>query len=127
MEEEYVKKIQDWVKLDNIITKNKEEIKEFTDKKKTEIEDIIIEAKELEKDIIEHVTSKKLEKLTLNISDGKIKFPRKNTQPSLSMKTVNTILDSYTKATKIDTKELYKYIQENAPRTESITIKRDIN
>ena len=66
-----------------------------------------------------------MEKLTVNISDGKIKFHRKSTQPSLSMKTITTILDSYTKTTKIDTKEILKYIQENAPRNESICIKRD--
>ena len=127
MDETYIKKIQEWVKLDNQIMKTKDEIKEFTEKKKSDIEDLIPKAKELEDDILEYVTSKKLEKLTVNISDGKIKFQRKNTLPSLSMKTVNTLLDSYTKSTKIDTKQLYQYIQENAPRNESISIKRDIS
>ena len=127
MDPEYIEKIQEWVKYDNIITRNKDEIKEFSEKKKLEIEDAVDKSKELEEDILEYITSKKLEKLTINISDGKIKFLRKNNQTPLSMKTVNTILDSYTKTTKIDTKELYKYIQDNAPRSESISIKRDLS
>ena len=137
MDPEYIKKIQEWVKIDNIILKNKEEVNKFSEEKKDEIdkfvqgktpevEDLLPKAKALEEDILQYVTANKLEKLTVNISDGKIKFHRKITQPSMSMKTISTILDSYTKSTKIDTKDILKYFQENAPKNESISIKRDL-
>lgn len=112
----YVKKVQEWVECDNKILKSKEAIKEVVEKKK-----------ELEEEIIEYVEDNKYDKLTLNITDGAIKFSKRNTTQPLSMKVVRGILQSYCdKEEHIDVSAIMKYISESLETKQKVCMNREI-
>ena len=117
MDTEYVKKIQKWVEYDNVITKYKNDMKDYVDKKK-----------ELEDSILEYVEQNKYDKLTVNISDGNIKFSKRNTTQPLSMKTLRHILEKYATDSKksIDTNQLLDFIQESLETKTKIHMTREI-
>ena len=113
----YIKKIQDWVQYDNRILKNKEDMKDVIDKKK-----------ELEEDILEYIEKNKYDKLTVNITDGNIKFSKRNTTQPLSMKTLRTIFEKYNnKGGDLDITEIMKFISESLETKQKIHMQRDIN
>ena len=118
MDIEYITKIQKWVEMDNRIMKNKEDIK-----------DIIQNKKELEDEILEYVESKKYDKLTVNISDGNIKFAKRNTTQPLSMKTLRVLLDKYIgeHGSELNTISLIKYISDNLETKQKLVMKREVN
>jgi hypothetical protein len=113
----YVKKVQEWVELDNKILKNKDEIKDTVEKKK-----------DLEDDILQYIEENKFDNLSLSISDGNIKFAKKtNTQP-LSIKTIKTILEKYKfeKNVALDADDICAFVSSNLEKKSSVFMKRDI-
>lgn len=116
MDIKYVRKIQEWVELDNKVLKTKEEMKEIYDKKK-----------EVEDEILDYVEEHKFDNLSLSISDGTIKFSKRNTTQPLSMKTLKSILEKYSKDhTNLDVNEICDFVSKNMEKKSSICMKRDI-
>jgi hypothetical protein len=117
MDIEYVKKIQKWVEYDNILTKHKTEMKDVVEKKK-----------ELEENILKYVEDNKYDKLTINISDGNIKFSKRNVTQPLSMKTLKIILDKYnSEHQSLDVPEILKYIDDSLEVKKKILMSREIS
>lgn len=117
MDIEYIKKIQQWVECDNKILKHKDDIKEVVEKKK-----------DLEDEILTYVEKNKYDKLTLNITDGNIKFSKRNSTQPLSMKTLKAILEKFNnEGGDIDIAELLKYISESLETKQKIHMQRDFN
>lgn len=117
MDPTYIKKIQQWVQYDNLVTKSKEDIKEVLEKRK-----------ELEDDIVNYIEQNKIDHLTVNISDGTIKFSRRNTTQSLTQKSVKTALDKYNKEhnSKIDVDAILNYIKDALESKSKVVMVRDI-
>lgn len=113
----YIKKIQEWVEYDNKVLKYKEDVKEFLEKKK-----------ELEEDILTYVEDNKYDKLTLNITDGNIKFSKRNTTQPLSMKTLKSIFERYNdEGGSLDVGGLMKYISDSLETKQKVHMTRDFN
>lgn len=103
MDPVYVEKVKKWVEYDNILLKHKEDVKDIHEKKK-----------ELEESILQYVEDNKYDKLTINISDGHIKFGKRNVTQPLSMKVLKSILEKYTvQEESIDVQGIMKFISEN--------------
>jgi len=116
MDPRYVEKIQEWVKLDNQLLRVKDSTSDIQQKKK-----------DLEEDILEFISKNKLEALTINISDGTIKFSSQNTKTPLNMKSLKTILDKYSsEECPINVDEIIKYISNNLETKTRSFIKRDV-
>ena len=116
MDIEYIRKVQDWVECDNKILKSKDSIKEIVEKKK-----------KLEEEIIQYVEDNKYDKLTLNITDGNIKFSKRNTTQPLSMKVLRTLLEKYsTSEENIDVVAIMKYISESLETKQKVHMSREI-
>ena len=116
----YVKKVQEWVELDNIIMKSKEDTKDVVDRRKV-----------LEESILEYVEKNNFDNFDLTISDGKIKFAKKTNVQSMSTKTIKNLLTSYFAAPEraniqVDVDEICEYITSNLEKKTSIYMKRDI-
>jgi len=114
MDPTYVTKVQEWVVCDNILTKNKEEMKSVQDKKK-----------ELEDDILSYIEDNKYDKLVINISDGAIKFGKRNVMQSLSMKLVRQILSTYEDGA-LDVDRIMKHIEDSLESKPKSVMKREI-
>ena len=113
----YIKKIQEWVELDNKVLKFKEDVKEPIEKKK-----------ELEEEILTYVEDNKYDKLTLNISDGNIKFSKRNTTQPLSMKTLKNIFEKYNnEGGSLDIGIIMKYISDSLETKQKVYLTRDFN
>lgn len=116
MDIEYIRKVQDWVECDNKILKSKDSIKEIVEKKK-----------KLEEEIIQYVEDNKYDKLTLNITDGNIKFSKRNTTQPLSMKVLRALLEKYsTSEENIDVVAIMKYISESLETKQKVHMSREI-
>lgn len=117
----YVTKIQEWVALDNQVKDIKEQIKALENKELVEKRDAI------EKEIVEYIEKNKLEKLTINISDGNIKFSKTNMKSPLNNKTLKTLLDKYQEEedNNIDVDALYNYIIDNIETKTKVSIRRN--
>jgi hypothetical protein len=116
MDPEHIDKIKQWVTLDNKVQKSKEAIKSVQDDKKA-----------LEEEILDYVASNNCDKLVINISDGTIKFAKKTTQQSISMKYLKDILRKFSEEKQsIPHDILLKYITDNLEKHISLTMKRDI-
>jgi hypothetical protein len=117
MDPVYVQKVQEWVVLDNKLLKNKEQIQNDTEKKR-----------ELEGEIIEYISKNKLENLSLTISDGKIKFGKRVTTQSLSMKTLKELLENYFKQnTDTNVPTILNYISSNLEKKTQVIMKRELD
>jgi hypothetical protein len=84
MDLSYINRVKEWVEIDNKLLRNKNELKDFVDKKK-----------QLEDEILEYVESNKLDNLCLNISDGTVKFSKRNQTQGLSIKLIKNMLENY--------------------------------
>lgn len=116
MDPEHIDKVKKWVTLDNKVQKSKEVIKTVQDDKKA-----------LEDEILDYVANNNCEKLVINISDGTIKFAKKTTQQSISIKYLKDILRKFSEEKQsIPHEELVKYITDNLEKHTSLTMKRDI-
>jgi len=116
MDLQHIKKVQEWVELDNKVLRNKEQMKEHVERKK-----------ELEDDILQYVESNKIDNLSLNISDGTIKFSKKtNTQP-LSIKVIKACLEKYSSKNNvdIDVDDICNFINASLEKRSSSYMKRD--
>ena len=117
MDQEYIQKVQEWVNLDNKLLKYKEQIQNDTDKKR-----------ELETEIIDYINKNKLDNLSLTISDGKIKFSKRMTTQSLSMKTLREILDQYFHESQdTNVNMIISYIGSKLEKKTQTTMKREID
>jgi len=100
MDPRYIEKIQEWVKLDNQL---------------------------LRENILEFINQNKLEALTINISDGTIKFATQNSKSPLTIKSLKSILDKYNnEVSPINVDDLVKYINANMETKSRTYIKRDV-
>lgn len=116
MDLEYIQKVKEWVEMDNQILSNKEQIKDVVERKK-----------ELEEEILTYIEHNKFDNLSLNISDGTIKFSKRNTSQPLSMRTLRIILNKYShEKTTIDVDGICEFISTNLEKKTSIGMKRDI-
>jgi hypothetical protein len=113
----YIKKIQEWVDCDNKVLKFKEDVKESTEKKK-----------ELEEEILQYVEDNKYDKLTLNISDGNIKFSKRTSTQPLSIKTLKNIFENYNNdGGNLNVSELMKFISDSLETKQKVHMTRDFN
>jgi len=117
MDLEYIKKVQEWVEIDNKILKSKEENNEIINKKKI-----------LEESIIQYVEENNLDNFSLNISDGSIKFSKKTQTQPLSIKIVKQQLEDYSKQKNISLNidEICNHILSNLEKKNQIYMKRNI-
>lgn len=125
METKYIDKVKQWVSLDNKITRGMDKIKVVKD----DIQPIIDARKEIEDDILNYIQTNKYEKLTLNISDGTIKFGKKTTTTSLSLKLLKVLFEKYAEENPtdvFDADKLHEFLMENLEKKTNYYIKRDI-
>jgi chromosomal replication initiation ATPase DnaA len=103
MDPTYVDKVKKWVECDNIIIQHKEAMKDAQDQKR-----------DLEESILKYVEDNKYDKLVINISDGHIKFGKRNITQPLSMKLLRNILQKYaSQEESIDVDNIMDFISEN--------------
>ena len=108
-------KIKRWVELDN-------RIKETTDS----VKDIRTEKSVINDEIIELVEEKQLEKATVNISDGKLKFvAAKHTAPLTLTYIEKCLNDLITNGKQVE--QIMAYIKKNRETKTSMEIKRVYN
>lgn len=116
MDPNFVEKTQHWIQLDNEATKLKDELAEITS-----------ERKELEEYIIDYVEQNDLGKVTLNVSDGNIKFPQRTQQQSISLKYLKETLGKYNETIEhIDVDAVYKFLVDNLETKKKYIIKRTV-
>lgn len=132
MDPHYVSLVKDWVKCDNIILRNMEDVKQAKDEaKKIEerVTDAIEEKKRVEKEIVEYVHANKLETMQLKISDGVITFSKKTTQKPISQKFLKETLQKYGEenpSESIDHQKLFDYLVSNVEKKVDYSIQRTI-
>jgi hypothetical protein len=116
MNNEYIEKMKEWIELDNKSMKLKEDMTEIAELKK-----------ELENDILQYVEKQGLEKVTVNVSDGSIKFPKKNALQTISFKYLKSTLEKYnTEQSIIDVPLIYNFLVSNLETKSKLSIKRDV-
>lgn len=130
MEAAYVNKVKQWVEIDNKIIRAQDVLKphnEVIDKCKDDIKPLQEQKKLIEDDIVSYIESNKLEKLTINITDGAIKFGKKTSQPPITLKLLKFILDKYAEEEgDVDTGKLYDFILDNIDKKTTYFMKRDM-
>lgn len=119
MDELYISKVKEWIVLDDQTVELKNSISILNEKKK-----------ELEDDIVQYVTDKKLEDVTVTFGDKKLKFAKTNVKQTLSIKYIKTALTKYNEEQpnncKIDIEDLCKFFLENLETTTKICLKRPV-
>jgi mevalonate kinase len=131
MDAQYINKVKQWVELDNKIIRTQEVTKphiEAIEQNKETIKPMLDKKKEIEDEIVQYIESNKLEKLTVNITDGAIKFGKKTSQQPITLKLLKSILDKYSEEEDcdVDTAKLYDFILDNLDKKTSYFMKRDI-
>lgn len=138
MDTVYIDKVKSWLALDNQSLRLKEEMEKKTEKLKLELDTIVEgykqrmdkvgdEKKELEEDILKYVETNALEKMTLSLSDGSLKFTKKSTQQSVSLKYLKTTLGKYSEEKEaIDAEDVYKYLVSNLETKTKLSMKREV-
>lgn len=130
MDAGYIQKVQAWVQLDNKVLSMQEKLKPHQEKIKTiqeEHKEVLDKKEALEKEIVEYVSSNKMEMLTINTSDGNIKFSKRNNTQPLSMKILKNMLDAYKEDHEdIDTDGIIDYITNNLDKKTKLSIKRTL-
>lgn len=124
MDAEYIQKIQRWVQLDNKLIETTKEIQRLQEVNKP----LFDEQKELENDIIDYVTGKNMEMLTINTSDGNIKFSKKSITQSVSLKLLRTLLPEYCKQyPDFNHDDLYNFLVNSLEKKTVFNIKRNFS
>lgn len=98
MDIQYIELIKEWVKLDNIIQVNQEEVKKAKEEAKKLEERVSVQVeqkKTIENEIVNYVQSNKLENIQLKISDGVITFGKKTSQKPMSQKFLRETMQKY--------------------------------
>ena len=91
MDTDNVKKIQDWIVLDNETLKIRQQIKDIQEQHK----DLFAKRDALEKEIMDYVAENKLDAITIRTSDGNIKFSKRNSTQPLTTKLVKSLMTDY--------------------------------
>jgi hypothetical protein len=129
MDTEHIKLIQQWVEVDNKIQRSMEELKPHAEaiaKNKEDIQPLVDTRKDLEDSITTYISTNKLEKLVVNITDGTIKFGRKTTQQPLTLRVLKNLLDSYFEENMEHSSEAaFEYVMNNLDKKTTYFIKRD--
>ena len=108
-------KIKRWVELDNMIKETSEEVK-----------DIRTEKSVINDEIIEIIEEKKLEKATVNITDGKLRFvSTKHTAPLTLAYIEKCLGDLITNGKQVE--QIMSYIKKNRESKTTMEIKRVYN
>jgi hypothetical protein len=108
-------KIKRWVELDNKIKSTSEEVR-----------DIRTEKAIINDEILEIIEEKKLEKATVNISDGKLKFVSSKYTSPLTLTYIEKCLsDLITNGKQVE--QIMTYIKKNRETKTSMEIKRVYN
>jgi len=117
MDLSYINRVKEWVEIDNKLLRSKNEMKDIVERKK-----------QLEEEILEYVETNKLDNLCLNITDGTVKFSKRNQTQPLSMKVVKSMLENYIekKKRKIDVDDICEFIVSNLEKKQQVYMKRDI-
>ncbi len=119
MEDAYVDKLKKWIELDNSIAQHKEDMSGFVEEKK-----------QLEDDILEYIEKNNLDRVTVNVSDGTLKFPKRKIQQAFTMKYIKTTLQKYVQIEEnnsIDVDSVYNFLVSNLETKNKTYIKRDIH
>jgi len=107
--------VKKWILLDNEISIENEKLKELRNKRS-----------EVHQEIIKHIQNEKLEKSTIEISDSKLKFGITKTSNPLSLKYVESCLNSVI-SNKEDVVKIMNIIKSNRISKEVFEMKRYIN
>jgi hypothetical protein len=108
-------KIKRWVELDNMIKETSEEVK-----------DIRTEKSVINDEIIEIIEEKKLEKATVNITDGKLRFvSTKHTAPLTLAYIEKCLFELITNGKQVE--QIMLYIKKNRESKTTTEIKRVYN
>jgi hypothetical protein len=107
--------IKRWVSLDNRVKALNDEAKALREEKSA-----------INDNISQHIEANNLEKATIQISDGKLRYVTTKTQSPISLKYLESCLnDCISDATKV--KEIMDYIKENREVKETTELKRYYN
>lgn len=117
MDPNFIQQTQNWIQLDNEAIKLKAKLKEILDARK-----------DLEEEILTYVHDNDLGKVTLNISDGQLKFSQVTSRQSISMKYLREMLGKYndTSGYTINADDIYKFLVDNLEVKKELTLKRSI-
>jgi len=117
MDVRYMEKIKQWVEYDNRIQRNKKDIQTVVEKKK-----------DVETELLDYVSSQKMDRFTINISDGNIKFTKMNVKPPLTQKVLRDTLQDYLAEKDIimDIEDFLQYMNEKNETKTKYIMKRDI-
>lgn len=117
MNPQYTSKLQDWVKYDNQLLRTKEQTKEISEKKKV-----------IEQEVVEYALQNNMRNITINISDGNIKFASVNSKAPLSKRTLLQLLENYSKEVKPieNLQHIVEYVFDNLETNTKTFIKREI-
>ena len=116
MDNQYVDKMKDWIEIDNAYGALRQQMNDLADKKK-----------ELEDEILKYIEENNLEKVVVNLCDGTLKFPKRSTQQSISLKFLKTHLAKYNEEkTPINVEEVFKFLTSNLETKTKLSIKRDV-
>jgi hypothetical protein len=117
MDPHFIEKTKQWLELDDQVTKIKEKLAETNDARKV-----------VEDEILQYVEQHDLDKVTVNISDGRIKFPKQSVRQSPSLKYLKTTLTRYNeeKEAGMDIDAIYKFLVDNLETKTKMSIKRDV-
>jgi hypothetical protein len=131
MDATYINKVKKWVEIDNKILRTQDSLKPYIDaieKNKEDVKPLMEQKKQIEDEIVSYIESNKLEKLTVNITDGAIKFGKKTTQQPVTLKLLKAILDKYSEEEDcdVDTAKLYDFILDNLEKKTTFFMKREI-
>lgn len=117
MDTDYIRRVQEWVALDNKILKNKEDFKEAVERKK-----------QLEDEIIKYVEDNKFDSLTLAITGGNVQFAKKTSTQSLTMKLIRNLLEQYAdeKEENVDVEDICDFITSKLEKKSQVYMKRSM-
>jgi hypothetical protein len=117
MDDTYVDKLKEWIELDNQAIRLKEQLNDVNDNKK-----------EIEEEILQYIEANSFDKLTINISDGNLKFPQATTKSPLSIKFLKNTLNKYNDehGQTVDIDKILKFISSNMETKTKRYIKRDV-
>jgi hypothetical protein len=117
MDDKYLEKLRKWIDLDNQTTRLKSQLAELGDEKK-----------EVEDDIIEYIKANSLDKVTVNVADGTLKFAKRSSQQAMSIKYLKATLMKYNEEQEpINTDAVLQYLLTNLESKTKMFIKRDVN
>jgi chromosomal replication initiation ATPase DnaA len=117
MDNQYIDKLKEWIELDNQVIRLKEQLTDINEDKK-----------ELEEEILKYVEDNSFDKLTINISDGSLKFSQTTQKSPISIKFLKSTLNKYNEEhnKSVDIDNLLKFISSSIETKTKRYIKRDV-